>query len=73
LGPARLNFSSPVNVNKGQELGAFEMGSTVVMLLTKDRAKFEFPESDLPIRVGQRIGSFLDPASTESDQNSGGK
>jgi len=73
LGPARLNFASPINVNKGQELGAFEMGSTVVMLLTKDRAKFEFPESDLPVRVGQRIGSFLDPVSAESDQNSGGK
>ena len=56
-GPMRLNFDQPVNVNKAEELGAFEMGSTVILLFTPDRVKLEFAKEGMPVRVGQRIAS----------------
>lgn len=56
-GPMRLNFEHPVNVNKADELGAFEMGSTVILLFVPDRVKLEFAKEGTPVRMGQRIAS----------------
>lgn len=57
--PIRLNFDKRPLVKKGEELGAFEMGSTVLMIFEKGTAKLQFPDSDLPVRVGQRVGSII--------------
>ena len=56
-GPMRMNFEDPVNVNKADELGAFEMGSTVILLFVPDRVKLEFAKEGAPVRMGQRIAS----------------
>ncbi len=57
-GPQRLNFKDPIAVKKGMELGAFEMGSTVVLLFAKDRVALNLPAAGLPVRVGQNIGTI---------------
>ena len=59
-GPMRLNFDQPINVNKADELGAFEMGSTVILLFARDRVKLEFAKEGMPVRMGQRIASVSD-------------
>jgi phosphatidylserine decarboxylase len=51
------DYESPIAVAKGQELGAFEMGSTVILLLEPGRAAFA--PSIAPgarVRVGEAIG-----------------
>jgi phosphatidylserine decarboxylase len=51
------DLAEPIPVAKGQELGAFEMGSTVILLFEEGRAEL-FP-SLVPgsrVRVGQPIG-----------------
>jgi phosphatidylserine decarboxylase len=53
--PISLNFNEHFFVKKGEELGAFEMGSTVVMIFESDRVDLHFTDSDLPVRVGQRV------------------
>jgi len=42
---------------KGQELGRFEFGSTLVVVLPKEMGSLERKESGTPIRMGQRIGT----------------
>jgi phosphatidylserine decarboxylase len=56
VGPTRLNFSTPVSVKKGAELGMFEMGSTVVLLFEKGRVDLKLPELFQAVRMGQGIG-----------------
>jgi phosphatidylserine decarboxylase len=50
-------YPTPIPVEKGQELGAFEMGSTVILLLEPGRASLR---GDLQpgsrVRVGEAIG-----------------
>ncbi len=51
------DYESPIPVAKGQELGAFEMGSTVILLVEPGRAAFA--PSIAPgarVRVGEAIG-----------------
>jgi phosphatidylserine decarboxylase len=51
------DYENPIPVAKGQELGAFEMGSTVILLLEPGRAAFR--ASIAPgarVRVGEAIG-----------------
>jgi phosphatidylserine decarboxylase len=50
-------YPTPIPVRKGQELGAFEMGSTVILLLEPGRAALG-PEvvEGARLRVGQAIG-----------------
>lgn len=61
-GPQRLNFGKPVNVKKAEELGAFEMGSTVILLFARDMVRLEFARDGLPVRMGQRIASISNAA-----------
>ncbi|MBN2497605.1 MAG: phosphatidylserine decarboxylase [Deltaproteobacteria bacterium] len=58
VGPTRLHFERSVSLAKGDEVGVFEMGSTVVLLFERDRVDLSLPEMDRPIRLGQRIGAL---------------
>jgi len=55
--PAGRELDEPVAVAKGQELGAFEMGSTVILLFEAGRAEL-FPSlaPGVRVRVGEAIG-----------------
>lgn len=61
VGPKRLNFPDGIRVSKGEELGVFEMGSTVILLFSPGAVEWELPDPGLTIRMGQRIGSILKP------------
>lgn len=60
--PVARDYPSPIPVEKGQELGAFEMGSTVIVLLEPGRAALH-PElvEGVRVRVGQVIGGKSPP------------
>ncbi|HZH03759.1 MAG TPA: archaetidylserine decarboxylase [Myxococcaceae bacterium] len=52
-------YAQPPKVSKGDELGAFEMGSTVIVLFAENRVKWDsalLPETQ--VRMGQRIGEM---------------
>jgi phosphatidylserine decarboxylase len=53
--PSGRDYPSPVPVAKGEELGAFEMGSTVILLLEPGRARLRL-DAGARVRVGQAIG-----------------
>jgi phosphatidylserine decarboxylase len=55
--PRRRDYETPIPVEKGQELGAFEMGSTVILLLEPGRARLA-PRlvPGARVRVGEEIG-----------------
>ncbi len=56
----RRDYGTPIPVEKGRELGAFEMGSTVIVLLEPGRAKLDprlVPGGR--VRVGEAIGGAL--------------
>jgi len=59
-GPARAKrYEKALPVNKGDELGAFEMGSTVILLFEKGRVRWDAalaPES--AVQVGRRMGEL---------------
>jgi len=58
-GPMRLNFDPPLSVGKGDELAAFEMGSTVVLIFSPGSLKLrQFSPGEL-VRVGQTIGKII--------------
>ncbi len=54
--PTRLNFQRPIFVRKGDEVGMFEMGSTVVMIFEKEGIDLELPTQGDSVRLGQRLG-----------------
>jgi phosphatidylserine decarboxylase len=55
--PLSHTYPSPIPVEKGAELGAFEMGSTVILLLEKGRAALQPRVSaGARLRVGEPIG-----------------
>ena len=54
-----FTYPRPIAIEKGAEIGTFEMGSTVIMLFPRDRVTWEptlLPDS--PVVLGQRIGAF---------------
>ena len=60
-------FETPIAVTKGDELGYFAMGSTVIMLFEKD--SFEVKEGLKPgdaVVMGESLGNFNDPNSMKS-------
>ena len=60
VGPLHMNFKENFHVKKGDELGAFEMGSTVVMLFTRNRIILDLPAQGEPgskVRLGQCLGT----------------
>lgn len=53
----RLSYESPYVIGKGDELGVFEFGSTVVLIAERGRVVFDGIEEGQSIRVGSRIGT----------------
>jgi phosphatidylserine decarboxylase len=54
------SYPKPIPVEKGGELGVFEMGSTVILLFETGRIKWEAALiPDAPVRLGQRIGVIV--------------
>lgn len=49
------SYSSPVSIEKGQELARFELGSTVILLLEKDCFQFSSLKEDGKINYGEAI------------------
>jgi phosphatidylserine decarboxylase len=48
-----------VSLDKGQELGRFNMGSTVILLFQKDRARWQAQlRAGVIVRLGQSLGSL---------------
>jgi phosphatidylserine decarboxylase len=56
--PAKVHrFDKSIPLEKGAEIGWFEMGSTVIVLFQKGRVKWdESFKEDAVVRMGQRIG-----------------
>jgi phosphatidylserine decarboxylase len=56
-GAQATDYASPIPVEKGQELGAFEMGSTVILIFEPGRVDFA-PSfaAGARVRVGEAIG-----------------
>lgn len=54
------DFTPPIPVEKGAELGRFEMGSTVILLFEQGRVRFgDDIEEGIKVRMGQAIGQVL--------------
>ncbi len=56
IGPRRLAFERPIELRKGDELGVFEMGSTVVVLFERGRVEARLGPPGEPVRLGQTLG-----------------
>ncbi len=54
-----LDYAPPRPIKKGGDLGAFELGSTVVLVGERGRVSFDELEAGQVVRVGQRIGTIL--------------
>ena len=50
--------SPPLAVRRGDELGRFEFGSAVVLLLAPGAGRLDTLETKSPVRVGRRIGTL---------------
>jgi phosphatidylserine decarboxylase len=56
--PASRDYQPPIPVEKGQELGAFEMGSTVILLFEAGRVRLDARLAPgVRVRVGAAIGT----------------
>jgi phosphatidylserine decarboxylase len=53
-----LAYDPPHLIQKGGELGAFELGSTVVLIAEPQRLTFEHLSEGASVRMGERIGSL---------------
>ncbi len=55
--------SSPITLARGEELGRFNMGSTIIMLFGKDKLKWREDLSEgSRVQVGQALGCLLNAA-----------
>jgi phosphatidylserine decarboxylase len=59
---ARVRFSAPRAIGKGEELGTFHLGSTVVLLFEPGRVKLESLTAGQRIRLGEPIARRLSSA-----------
>lgn len=56
--PIRRDYETPIPVEKGGELGAFEMGSTVILLFEPGKVALDARVAPgARVRVGERIGA----------------
>jgi phosphatidylserine decarboxylase len=59
-GPRAHAYPRPIAIEKGAEIGMFEMGSTVILLFGKGRVRWDSSlKPDSPVVLGQRIGELL--------------
>jgi phosphatidylserine decarboxylase len=57
-GPSRRDYETPIPVEKGQELGAFEMGSTVIVMFEPGRVVLDARiVAGARVRVGEVVGA----------------
>ncbi len=55
-------FYSPMDqpaIKKGEELGIFHLGSTVILLFQKDKIKFADIKTGRAVRMGEKIASYI--------------
>jgi phosphatidylserine decarboxylase len=58
-GPKAHRFPTPLPVEKGAELGVFEMGSTVILLFEPGKVRWDEPLVEgAAVRMGQRLGAW---------------
>ena len=57
----RKRFTHPVPVERGQELGIFNLGSTTIALFEPGRVALDALTSDQQMRMGQPVGRIIDP------------
>lgn len=51
----------PIVLDKGEEMGRFKLGSTVILCFPKDAMDFmDSLEEDTPVKMGERLGRFDD-------------
>lgn len=55
IAPVKCEFSRKIDVKKGDELGMFELGSTVILLFQKEKAKFGKIKSGERVNMGEMI------------------
>lgn len=59
----QLTYPQPISVSKGDEIGMFEMGSTVILLFQKGAVRWsDTLLVDAPVVLGERIGTILNAA-----------
>ncbi len=52
------NLDTPLPLERGDELGQFELGSTVILLFQKDQVAWGDVQVGQPIRLGEALGHF---------------
>jgi phosphatidylserine decarboxylase len=57
--PEHRSYPDPIRLERGAELGRFELGSTVLLLLQPGLCELLEREPNQPVRVGERIGTLL--------------
>ena len=69
VSPKHENFPAPIDVFKGDEVAVFEMGSTVVLILEPERARFDRLQVGMSICMGQGVGTVLGKKTAFPDQS----
>ena len=57
-GISRWQGGTPVALKRGDELGRFRLGSTVILLLPPGRMRWNANLTQQPVRMGQALGQF---------------
>ncbi|SEL91238.1 archaetidylserine decarboxylase [Halomonas daqiaonensis] len=57
-GVQRIRFDTPVRLEKGEEMGRFKLGSTVVMAFAEPVTFADSLEPGAKVQMGQSLGSF---------------
>ena len=65
-GPIPIELQGDTNVQKGDELAAFRLGSTVVCLFPNSLFRLDHIEPNAVVRCGQAVGVTLSAASTRT-------
>jgi phosphatidylserine decarboxylase len=55
-------YDPSLPIARGEEIGAFHLGSTVVLFFARGRAVAVGPDADRPIRMGEPIARALESA-----------
>lgn len=59
--PRRRTYQPAVELRRGEELGRFELGSTVILLLPPGLCELGDLEAGSPVRVGECLGTLRHP------------